>query len=142
MDLGFKIQVNNFGIRIRILKCVPIFRQNGQIWLFWPEFGFWFEIQKIKVEKRIRIHEIPCVSIFRQNGEIWLFSLKFARNGFLVWNSENYCWNKNHLPWDTMYTNFQTKRTTLWLFWPKFAKKIIFGSEIQKTNAGKKNQHP
>ena len=113
MDLGFKIQENNFGIRIRILKCVPIFRQNGQIWLFWPEFGFWFEIQKIKVEKRIRIHEIPCVSIFRQNGEIWLFSLKFARNGFLVWNSENYCWNKNQLPWDTMCTNFQTKRTTL-----------------------------
>ena len=24
------------------------------------------------------------------------------------------------------------------LFWPKFAKKIIFGLEIQKTNAGKK----
>ena len=56
MDLGFKIQENNFGIRIRILKCVPIFRQNGQIWLFWPKFGqnvvfgLIFRKQKLKKE--------------------------------------------------------------------------------------------
>ena len=36
MELGFKIQKINLGIRIRILKIpnVSIFRQNGQIWLF------------------------------------------------------------------------------------------------------------
>ena len=41
MDLAFKIQKTNLGIRIHILKIpsVPIFKQNGQIWLFWPKFA-------------------------------------------------------------------------------------------------------
>ena len=51
--LGFEIQKTNVGIRISILEipCVPIFRQNGQLWIFWPKFGeiaqlraiFWFK---------------------------------------------------------------------------------------------------
>ena len=41
MDLGFKIQKTNLGIRISILKIPnePILKQDGQIWLFWPKFG-------------------------------------------------------------------------------------------------------
>ena len=41
MDLRFKIQKTYLGIIIRILKkpSVPIFRQNGQIGLFWTKFG-------------------------------------------------------------------------------------------------------
>ena len=41
MDLGLQIQKTNFGIRICILKiqCVPILRENEQIWLFWRKFA-------------------------------------------------------------------------------------------------------
>ena len=40
MNLGFEIQKTNVGIRISIFQtpCVPIFRQNEQLWLFWPKF--------------------------------------------------------------------------------------------------------
>ena len=40
MDLAFKIQKTNLGIRIHILKIpsVPISRQNGQIGLFGHKF--------------------------------------------------------------------------------------------------------
>ena len=63
MNLGFKIQKTNLGIRIRILKIesVPNFRQNGQIWLFWPKFGqkcfFHFEIKKTNVEILLRVSQ-------------------------------------------------------------------------------------
>ena len=41
MNLGFKIQKANVGIRISILEIpyVPIFRQNGQLWIFGPKFA-------------------------------------------------------------------------------------------------------
>ena len=41
IDLGLEIQKNNVGIIINIfeMSCVPIFRQNGQLWLFWPKFA-------------------------------------------------------------------------------------------------------
>ena len=94
MDSGFEIQKTNLGIRIRILKItsMPIFRQNGQIWLFgsdlpkkkleleihrtnvdiqiYPKRKLGFEIQKTNVAIRISILEIPCVPIFRQNGQL------------------------------------------------------------------------
>ena len=40
--LGFEIQKTNVAIRINILEisCVPIFRQNGQLW-YLPKNGFW-----------------------------------------------------------------------------------------------------
>ena len=46
MDLGTEDQKTNIGIRIDIVKmrCVPIFRKNGQLWHFQPKFaqnGFW-----------------------------------------------------------------------------------------------------
>ena len=63
-NLGFEIQKNNFGKRICILEipCMPIFRQNGQLWLFWLKFA-----QKTNARIRISFLEIPYVPIFRQN---------------------------------------------------------------------------
>ena len=56
--LGFEIQKTNIGIRISILEipCVPIFRQNRQLWIFGPKFASGFGI---------RILEILRVPFFR-----------------------------------------------------------------------------
>ena len=68
--LGFEIQETNVGIRISILEipCVPIFRQNGQLWIFGPKFAQkWIlgsEFQKSKSGFGICTSKIPCVSIF------------------------------------------------------------------------------
>ena len=53
MDLGFKIQETDLVIRIRILKIpsVPIFKQNGQKWTFWPKFDQkWIFSSKLRKE--------------------------------------------------------------------------------------------
>ena len=53
--LGFEIQKTNVGIRISILEILgsPIFRQNGQLWIFGPKFAkkknFEVKISKIQV---------------------------------------------------------------------------------------------
>ena len=89
MDFSFEIQKTTVGIRISFddIPCVPIFRQNGQLWLFWPKFAqktiFGLEIQKINVGKKISILKIPCVPIFRQNEQLWLFWPKFAQKWIL-----------------------------------------------------------
>ena len=36
MDLGLEIVKTNVGIRISSIPCVPIFRQNEELWLFRP----------------------------------------------------------------------------------------------------------
>ena len=79
-NLGFEIQKNNFGKRICILEipCMPIFRQNGQLWLFWLKFA-----QKTNARIRISFLEIPYVPIFRQNEQLWLFGPKFAQKWIL-----------------------------------------------------------
>ena len=83
---GFEIQKTNIGIRISIFEipCVPIFRQNGQLWIFGPKFAQkWIlgsEFQKSKSGFGISILEILCVPIFRQNGQLWIFGPKFAQN--------------------------------------------------------------
>ena len=84
MDLRLEIQKANVGIRISIVKmpCVPIFRKNGQLWLFRPKFAQkWIlgsEFQKSKSGFGISILEILCAPIFRQN-----FGLKFAQKWIL-----------------------------------------------------------
>ena len=60
----------NVGIRISIVKisCVPIFRKNGQLWLFRPKFAQkWIlesGFQKSKSEFGICTSKIPYVSLF------------------------------------------------------------------------------
>ena len=47
----FQKSKSGFGIDILEILCAPIFRQNGQLWIFRPKFGeiaqlraiFWFE---------------------------------------------------------------------------------------------------
>ena len=78
MNLGFEIQTTNLEIRISILEtpCVPIFRQNGQLYLFSQKFvqkgigKIELEIHETNVAKKISILEIPFLSIFRQNAQL------------------------------------------------------------------------
>ena len=102
-NLELEILKTNVGIRISIIEipCAQIFRQNAQLWLFWPKFAqkwiLGLEFQKINVGIRISILEIPF-----------------------------------QLPWDTIYTNFQTKRTTL-TFWAQISPKMDFGGLDSKS---------
>ena len=90
-NLELEIQKTNFGIRISILDipCVPIFRKNGQLWLFCPKFSqkwiLGWGIQKANVGIKISILEIPCVPIFRQNGQLCLFGPKFDQK-WILWS--------------------------------------------------------
>ena len=65
MDFWLEIQKTNVGIRISILEmpCVPIFRQNKQVWLFRPKFAQKYilelDFQKYKSAFGINISKIP-----------------------------------------------------------------------------------
>ena len=83
--LGFEIQKTNVGTRISILEipCVPIFRQNGHLWLFWLKFAqIWIlgsEFKKFNSGFGINTSNIPCVSISSQNGQLLIiFRPKFG----------------------------------------------------------------
>ena len=97
--LRFEIQKTNVGIRISILEipCVPIFRQNGQLWVFGPKFAQkWIlgsKFQKSKSGFGINTSNIPCVPIFSQNGQLLIFRPKFGEIAQLLaifWFK--YCW--------------------------------------------------
>ena len=88
--LGFEIQKTNIGIRISILQipCVPIFRQNGQLWIFRPKFAqkriLASKFQKSKSGFGIGILEILYAPIFRQNRQLGIFGPKFAQKWILM----------------------------------------------------------
>ena len=89
MDLRLEIQKTNAGITISIIgiSCVPIFTQNGWLWLSRPKFApRWIlrsEFQKSKSEFGINISKLPCVPIFGQNEQLWIFRPKFReKNAF------------------------------------------------------------
>ena len=97
--LGFQIYKTNVGIRISIFEipCEPIFRQNGQLWIFGSKFAQkWIlgsEFQKFKSGFGINTSNIPCVPIFSQNGQLLIFWPHFGeiaqlRAIFLF----KYCW--------------------------------------------------
>ena len=97
--LGFEIQKTNVGIRISILEipCVPIFRQNRQLWIFGPKFAQkWIlgsKFQKSKSGFGISTSNITCVLIFSQNRQLLIFWPKFGKIAQLraiVWFK--YCW--------------------------------------------------
>ena len=141
-NLELEIQKINVGIRISILKipCVPIFRQNAQLWLFWSKFpqkwilGLQFQkINKINVGIRISILEIPCVPIFRQNGQLWLFEPKFAQKWILgsefQKSKSGFGISASNIPLEPIFS----KNGQLWIFWPKFGEiaqlRVIFWFE-------------
>ena len=116
------------------MPCVPIFKENQQLWLFWPTLAQkWVlgsEFQKSRSRFAIYILEILYAAIFRQNGQLRIFGPRFAQN-FGVKISKIKVWIQNQHPWDTMCTNFQTKQTTL-NFWAQICPKMNFGVRISK----------
>ena len=94
MDLGLEIQKTNVAIRISILEiiCMPIFRQNRQLWLFRPKFAqkwiLGLEFQKSKSGFDISTSKIPCVPIFSENGQRLIFWTKFGE----ISQSHAICW--------------------------------------------------
>ena len=81
-NLRFEIQKTNVGIRISMLDipCVPVFRQNGHLWIFEPKFAVkWILGSKFqKSGYRISTSNIPWVPIFSQIGQILIFWPKFG----------------------------------------------------------------
>ena len=81
--LGFEIQKTNVGIRISIfeISCAPIFRQNGQLWLFGTKFAQKWILGSKPQKSRfgISVLKILCAPIFEQNGQLWIFGPKFAQ---------------------------------------------------------------
>ena len=86
MDFGVGVLKTKSGCRISSSKipCVPIFRQNKQLWLFRPKFAQkWIlgsEFRKTKSGCRISSSKMSFVLIFRQNGHFWLFRPKFRNS--------------------------------------------------------------
>ena len=87
------------GFRISILEILfaPIFKQNGQLWIFGPKFGqkwiLWSKFQKSKSGFRINTSNIPHVPTFCQNGRLLIFRPKFgeiAQLRAIFWF--RYCW--------------------------------------------------
>ena len=124
--LRFEIQKTNVGIRISIFEipCVPIFRQNGQLWIFGPKFAQkWIlgsEFQKSKSGFGISILEILCVPIFRQNGQLWIFGPKFAQKWILgsefQKSKSGFRINTSNIPCVLIFS----QNGQLLIFWPKF----------------------
>ena len=97
--LGFEIHQTNVRIRISIFEmlCVPILRQNGQLWIFGSKFAEkWIlgsKFLKSKSGLRISILQILCVPIFSQNGQLLISWPKFgeiAQLRAIFWFK--YCW--------------------------------------------------
>ena len=113
--LGFEIQKTNVGIKISMLEmsCVPIFRQNGHLWLFGPKFGQkWIlgsKFQKSKSGFRISILETLCAPIFRQNGQLWIFGPRFAHKWILESNFENLSLDLKSIPPVYLVCQFSVK---------------------------------
>ena len=100
----FQKSKSGFGINIREILRVPIFRQNGQLWIFGPKFAQkWIlgsKFQKSKSRFGIITSNIPCVPIFSQNEQILVFRPKFgeiAQLRAIFWF--NYCWELVRAGW-------------------------------------------
>ena len=109
------------GCRINSSKipCVPIFRQNRQLWLFRLKFvQKWIlgsEFWKTKSGCRINSSKISCVLIFRQNRQLWLFRPKFAQKriqGSEFRNSKSGFRMSTSKPWELIFR----QNGQLWIF--------------------------
>ena len=79
---GENFKKSGFGMSILEILCVPILRQNGQLWIFGPKFAqkwiLGLEFQKSKSGFGINTSNIPRVPIFSQNGQLLIFRPKFG----------------------------------------------------------------
>ena len=97
--MGSKFQKSKSGFRIRILEILgaPIFRQNGQFWIFEPKFAQkWIlgsEFQKFKSGFGINTSNMPYIPIISQNGQLLIFWPKFGEipQYFAIFWFK-YCW--------------------------------------------------
>ena len=93
MDIAFKIQKTNLGIRIRILKIpsVPIFKQNGQIWPFWPRFGqkwiFSSKLRKQMLKQESASSRYHVCQLLDKTNNFDFFGPNLPKKEFKVGNS-------------------------------------------------------
>ena len=94
--LGFEIQKINVGIRISILQipCVPIFRQNGQLWTSWTQISqkneFWgqnFKNLSLSSESKSLRYYVYQFSDKTNNFEFLASNL--PKNRLWGWNFQN-----------------------------------------------------
>ena len=140
--LGFEIQETNVGIRISILEipCVPIFRQNGQLWIFGPKFAQkWIlgsKFQKPKSGFGISILEILCAPIFRQNGQLLIFGPKFAQISIFDTEFQKSKSGFEISIFEILYALIFQQNGQLWIFEPKFTQIWILGTKFQNSKSG------
>ena len=120
--LGFEIQKTNIGIRISILEipCVPIFRQNGQLWIFGSKFAQkWIlgsKFQKSKSGFGIRILEILGAPIFRQTNNFEFLGPNLPKNRFWGRNFKNLSLDSESAPPIYHVCQFSVKMDNFYFF--------------------------
>ena len=118
---------------------MPIFRQNGQLQLFWSKFaqnGFLVGNSECYSRNKNTILEIQWMPIFRQNGQLWLFRSKFAQKWILRLKIEKTNSGIRTSILEIPCVPIFIKNGQLWVFGPKFAQKWILGSKFQKYKSG------
>ena len=143
MDLGFEIQKANFGIRINILEipCVPIFRWNGQIWLFWPKFfDLNFQFLVANSEKKCQNkNQLPwdtmCSNFQTERTTLTFLAQICPKRIFGLEIQETYVGKRISILEISCLLIFR-QNGQLWLFGSKFAQKWILGSEFRKSKSG------
>ena len=140
MDLGFKIQKTNLGIRIRILKIpnVPISKQNEQIWLSWPKFAQkWIFSSKLRRKcwnKNEHPWDIMCAK-FELRRTIWTFVAQICPKRKLGFETQKANVGIKISTLEIPCVPIFRKNEQLWIFGPKFAQKWILGSKFQKSQS-------
>ena len=89
----FEIDTENLRISILEIPCVPIFRENGQLKLFWPKFApkwvfFDWKLSK-NVEIKISTSREHVCQFSSKTDYFDFFGPNLPKNGFRVENSEN-----------------------------------------------------
>ena len=108
------------GISSFKIPYVPIFRQNQQLWLFWPKFDqkwiLGLEFRYSKPGFGISTSNILRVSIFRQNGQLLFFRPKFAQKSILGSEFQNsksgFGITTSSIPWVRIFR----QNGQLWIF--------------------------
>ena len=122
------------------MPCVPIFRKNEQLWLFWPKFSQkWVlgsKFQKSESGLGICMLEILCAPIFRQNEQLWIFGPKFAQKWTLGSEFQKSKSGFGISILDILWAPVFRQNGQLWIFGPKNSQKWILGLEFQKSNSG------
>ena len=136
MNLGFKIQKANVGIRISILEIpyVPIFRQNGQLWIFGPKFAQKWVLGSnfLSLDSESASLRYYVYQFLDKTKNFEFLASNLPKNWFWSWNFKNLSLDLELASWDTMCTNFQAERKTLNFWAQTCCPKLDFGVGISK----------